>query len=254
MATREYSFSDFSSVDVGGAFEVDVQRSDSYSVVVEADWLQLQVVKVSKQGETLRIGRQWHPLAWIPTGTRPKATVTMPVLKGLSLHGATRGTVGGFSSSESFRMELSGASAVTGDLIVGDATLKLSGASRAELSGSAADLRMDLSGASRAEGKLAVADAKLGASGASRVELSGSAKDLVVDISGASHTELGDFTVQDANAKLSGASHATVNVAGRLDAHLAGASVLNCTGEPTMGDIRTSGASKLKKIAVFDRE
>jgi len=144
-------------------------------------------------------------------------------------------------------MELSGASRVKGDLTVGNSILVLSGASRAELSGSAADLRMELSGASRAGGDLAVGDARLVASGASRVELSGSAKDLDTDSSGASHVELGAFTVHDANVRLGGASRVTVNVAGRLDARLAGASVLRWTGEPTMGDIKVTGASKIEK-------
>ena len=228
MATRQYRFSDFTGVDVGGAFEVDVRHSDSYGVTVEADSHQLQVVKVSKDGDTLRIGRQWNPLAWIPTGTRPKATVTMPVLKGLSLHGATTGSVSGFSSSEDFRMELSGASRAKGDLTVGDAKLVVSGASRAELSGSAGDLTAEVSGASH-------------------VAMAGSAGDLAAEVSGAGHVDLDALEVRDANVRLSGASRGTVNVAGRLDAQLSGASVLRWTGEPTMGDIRTSGASRLEK-------
>ena len=228
MATREYSFTDFSRVDVGGAFEVDVRQSDSYRVVVEADSFELEDVEVSRQGETLGIGRRWHLLALIRTGARLKATVTIPVLKGLSLHGATRGTVTGFSSSEGFRLELSGASRMKGDLTVGDARLKVSGAGRAELSGSAGDVTAEVSGASR-------------------VTVSGAAGNLVADISGASHAQLGSLTVQDATIRLSGASYGVVNVAGKLDAQLSGASVLGWTGEPTMGDIRTSGASRIEK-------
>ncbi len=209
MSTREYRFSDFSSVEVGGAFEVDVQQSDSYSVVVEADWLTFQSIEVSRQDETLRIGRKRHPFVWIPTSSRPKATITMPVLKGLSISGATRVTVSGFKSSEDFRMELSGASSITGDLGVGNTRLVLSGASR--------------------------------------VDISGSAGNLTADISGASRIEMGSFEVQDAGLVMSGASRMTVNVNGRLNAELSGASRLHYKGEPTMGDIRTSGASRIDK-------
>lgn len=209
MATREYRFSDFSEVAVGGAFEVGVQASDLFSVVVEADWLQFQSITVSRQDEVLCIGRRWHPLAWIPTSNRPKATITMPVLKGLSISGATRVTVSGFKSSEDFRMELSGASRITGDLGVGNARLVLSGASRADLSGSAGNLTADISGASR--------------------------------------IEMGGFEVRDASLVMSGASRMTVNVDSRLNAELSGASRLHYKGEPTMGDIRTSGASSIDK-------
>jgi len=209
MSTREYRFSDFSSVEVGGSFEVDIQQSDSYSVVVEADWLTFQSIEVSRQGETLRIGRRWHPLAWIPASSRPKATITMPVLKGLSVSGATRVTVSGFKSAEDFRMELSGVSRITGDLGVGNARLVLSGASR--------------------------------------VDLSGSAGNLTADISGASRIEMGGFEVQDASLVMSGASRMTVNVNSRLNAELSGASRLHYKGEATMGDIRTSGASSIDK-------
>ncbi|MBL7166986.1 MAG: DUF2807 domain-containing protein [Dehalococcoidales bacterium] len=209
MSTREYRFSDFSEVTVGGAFEVDVQQSDSYSIVVEADWLTFQSIKVSRQGEMLSIGRRWHPLAWIPGSSRPKATITMPVLKGLAISGATRVTVSGFKSSEDFRMELSGASRITGDLGVGNARLVLSGASRADLSGSSGNLTADISGASR--------------------------------------IEMGGFEVQDASLVMSGASRMTANVNSRLNAELSGASRLHYKGEPAMGDIRTSGASRLDK-------
>jgi len=222
MATREFSFTDFSRVNVGGAFEVDVQQSDSYRVGVETGGLQLQTISVSRQGDELRIGREgWNPLAWIPSATGPKVTVTMPVLKGLSLHGATRGTVSGFSSSEDFRLKLSGASRATGNLTVGDAALVLSGASRAELSGSVGNVTAKVSGASRAT-------------------MSGTAGDLSANISGASHLELGALKVRDANVRLSGASHGTVNLAGKLDTNVSGASVLHWAGEPTLGVLTAS--------------
>ena len=247
MPTKNYNFTDFTRVVVGGAFEVDVQQSDTYSVVVEADSLMLQSVEVSQDGDTLEVGRKWNPLSWIPGSSRPKAMITMPVLKGLSLSGATIGTAGGFSSSEEFRMELSGASRLNGDLKTGEATIELSGASRAELHGSSGDLVIKLSGASKVTGDMTTGNTTMHLSGASHVELSGSGKDLVVDTGGASHIKLGSFAVNDTDVRSSGASHTMVNVGGKLDAKLSGASVLHWKGEPKMGDIRTSGASRLEK-------
>jgi hypothetical protein len=110
---------------------------------------------------------------------------------------------------------------------------------------SAGDIRFDVSGASRVTGDLTAGDADLDISGASTVELQGSGGNIVVDASGASHAKLADFPVNNANVKLSGASNGTVNLDGRLDANLSGASRLSYMGEPTMGSITTSGGSML---------
>jgi len=77
--------------------------------------------------------------------------------------------------------------------------------------------------------------------------LEGSASDIVANVSGASRVKLAAFPVDNANVTLSGASTGTVNPEGRLDAGLSGASKLEYMGEPTMGTINTSGASKLSK-------
>ena len=107
------------------------------------------------------------------------------------------------------------------------------------------NIELEASGASRVTGSIAAGDAEFDVSGASTVTLAGSANDIVVDASGASHVGLGDFPVNNAEVKLSGASRATVNLSGRLDVDLSGASNLSYIGEPTMGDISISGASTI---------
>jgi len=82
---------------------------------------------------------------------------------------------------------------------------------------------------------------------ASRSSLTGSASDLAIAASGASCVELDNFPVNNADVTLSGASRGTVNLDGRLDADLSGASKLSYIGEPTMGDINTSGGSTLSR-------
>ena len=138
-----------------------------------------------------------------------KAIVTMPYLRSLAISGASRGTVSGFSSANDVDIEVSGASKVTGDITAGDVDFNVSGAST--------------------------------------VQLEGSANDIVANVSGASRFNLGGFTVNNANVTFSGASTGTVNLSGKLDANLSGASKLAYVGEPTMGTINTSGASTLKK-------
>ena len=138
-----------------------------------------------------------------------KAEITMPDLRALNLSGATKGTITGFSSSSDLDLELSGASNLEGDIQAGDAVIRLSGASKAVLEGSA--------------------------------------KDIDINVSGASRVDLSRFPVNDVQIQLSGASNSTVNLNGRLDADLSGASKLSYIGEPTMGNINTSGGSTLNK-------
>jgi len=204
VRTQEFNFTGFTGVEVGWAFRVEIVQSDSYSVSITADENLFNFIQVSQEGETLKIGlTQPMPFRTL------KAEITMPDLYELSLSGATRGTVQGFSSSHDFILGLSGASRLTGDITAGDAQFTVSGAST--------------------------------------IQLQGSADDMTVNASGASRVELASFPVNNTQVILSGASRGTVNLDGRLDADLSGASTLNYSGNPTLGSIKTSGASTLSK-------
>jgi hypothetical protein len=206
LQTKEYALSDFTSVDIGSAFEFSITQSNSYGVSIIADDNILEQVMVTKQGNTLNIG-----LKAIPTlgPVTLKAEITMPQLDSLEVSGASRGSVSGFSSNEKLDLEVSGASRVTGDIAAGDTDFDVSGAST--------------------------------------VQLEGSANNILADVSGASRLNLDGFKVNNADVTFSGASTGVVNLDGKLDADLSGASKLSYIGEPIMGDIDTSGASKLNR-------
>ena len=226
LVTEEMDFRDFTQVEVGHAFEVEITRSDSYHVSITADDNVFEYVQVSKKGRTLKIGLK-PALHYVSTTLR--AEITMPDLYELYLSGATRGAVQGFSSSHEFILDLSGASRLDVNEM------------------SAGDIRFDISGASKVSGDITAGDAGFDVSGASTVQLQGSADDTIIEASGASRVELDNFPVNNADIKLSGASRGTVNLDGRLNADLSGASKLSYIGEPTMGDIETSGGSTLSK-------
>ena len=153
----------------------------------------------------------------------------MPQLNGLDSSSATRGTVANFSSTENLDVTASGASSVE--------LVKIS----------AGDVSLVVSGASNVTGDIEANKMELEASGASTVQLKGSADSIAADGSGASHLKLADLKVGNANIILSGASDCTVNLDGKLDAELSGASTLEYIGEPTLGNMDISGASKLKR-------
>lgn len=137
-----------------------------------------------------------------------RATITMPTLDGLEASGATKVTATGFRSSDRFDLEVSGASSFQGEMDSGDVQVRVSGASSVTLDGSGGN-------------------GDIGVSGASRVRLDG-------------------FTLQNVDVEASGASSATVNVAGRLDAEASGASTIIYLGNPQLGRIEESGASSVK--------
>jgi hypothetical protein len=224
LISKEMDFSDFTRVEVGSAFEVEIIQADSYHVSVTADDNLFDYITVAKEGDTLKIAlKPSYSYDFLTL----RARVTMPNLYALDLSGATKGTVSGFDSSADLALDLSGASS----LAMSDM--------------SALDISLEASGASRVTGSIAAGDAEFDVSGASTVTLAGSANDIDIEASGASHVGLGDFPVNNAEVKLSGASRATVNLSGRLDVDLSGASNLSYIGEPTMGDISISGASTI---------
>lgn len=227
LDSEEMDFGDFTAVEVGNAFDVEITKSSSFSLSVTADDNLFDYIEVSKTGDTLTMGLKW---GYNYQSLTLRAEITMPELYELEFSGATHGTIVGFSSSHEFVLVLSGASSLhMGDISVGD-------------------VEIDISGASYLNGNLmASGDATFVVSGASTVELVGEADDLVATVSGASFLELSEFPVHNAIVNLSGASHSTLNLDGRLDAVVSGASHLLYIGDPTMGDITASDVSTVSR-------
>jgi len=227
MQTKEFEITGFTEVEVVSAFQVEISKGDKFSVSIDAD--NFHYIKAEKNGETLVIGRQG--IEWLaPFHSQPRARVTMPLLKRIDLSQASRGKIEGFDSNENLNIKISEASHLDARQIV------------------ARELQVEVSGAAGLDGEMKVTgNARLNASGASSIVLTGSAADIKVKANGASRVELDRFAVQNASVDLSGASNGSVNLNGKLDARASGASNLTWVGNPTMGEIMTSGASNLRR-------
>ena len=59
LITKEEQFMDFTEVDAGSGFTVEISKSSSYSVIVTADDNVMEYIEVSKSGETLNVGVRW---------------------------------------------------------------------------------------------------------------------------------------------------------------------------------------------------
>jgi len=110
-------------------------------------------------------------------------------------------------------------------------------------------MHAELSGGSSLSGDFTTSgDTQFTLSGGSHlIKLEGAANDLRVSASSGSSLGLSEFHVHDASVNLSGGSQATINLDGRLDADLSGGSHLLYIGDPTMGDIDTSGGSTISR-------
>jgi hypothetical protein len=206
LITQQKDFSGFSAIQVSSGFKVEISKSSFYSISITADDNIIDYIQVSKTGKTLHVGLQRGSYQ----STTLQVEIGLPELNSLELSGGTSGTAEGFSSSEPFVVELSGASKLEmQDINVGDFEVELSGASR--------------------------------------LTAEGSGNDLLSIVSGASNLDLTNFPIINSDLSISGASQATVNLDGTLDATVSGASSLYYIGEPTMGNIDISDTSTINK-------
>ena len=126
-----------------------------------------------------------------------------------------------------------------------------SGAILADISGfeSFGKLTIELSGASALKGDLIAAILDLSLSGASSVNLEGECNRLDINASGASSLQMKDFEAEEVEINLTGASIATIYSNGSISADLSGASILNYLGNAEIVSLRSSGASLVNHIS-----
>jgi hypothetical protein len=110
-------------------------------------------------------------------------------------------------------------------------------------------LTVDLSGATDLKrGILDVDHLKVELSGASDMKVTGSATRLTVEANGASEFKGEDLVTETCDAKASGASDIRITVNKELTAQATGASDVKYKGNGVIRDIKTSGASGIRRI------
>jgi hypothetical protein len=207
LVTRQVDLPGFDRLDVGHGFDIEVRQAEAFSVELRVDDNVVDHVKAEVEGTTLRLGLK--SAFYTTLNVTLQATVTMPKLGGLSLHGGADGSITGFRSSEPFTLEASGGSDLVGDVEAGDVKCEVSGGSD--------------------------------------ITLTGSGGDLDLEVSGGGDADLSGFAVGDAKVLSSGGGGATVNASGRLDVEASGGGTVYYLGSPTLGNINTSGGSSVKR-------
>ena len=193
-----------------------------------------------------------------------------PALVGLDISGASRGTLKGFQSERELSLKISGSSELVGGIAIENGDFKIDGASSLSLVGSAQAVHLSgegsshlklgefllkqgqidlegastaqitvksdalfkakLSGASTLKGSIQAKEIALELDGASQANLDGKVNDAKIHARARSSLKLPGLVLQNAEIKLSGASHATVDASGKLKYELSSASSLEVPG------------------------
>ncbi len=184
IVTQKRDLDDFTGIDVGGVFEVEVISQKDFSVEIEADDNLLPLIKTEVRRGVLRISTDEDIKSKNPIRVR-------------------------ISAPDIDRIEASGVSkvAVT-DLKNEELKLDISGVSKVKLAGQTGNLSVDISGASHVDAEnLKAGNATVDASGASHVNVNVSEK-LVADASGASKIH---YTGSPKNAQKNSSGVSTID-------------------------------------------
>lgn len=190
--------------------KVWITQGDMCDIRVETeDGSNQDAVKIEQSGETLELSVRWKKFRISDLGTI-NVYVTIQELKGLEVSGAVE--------------------------IYSKNRLKIT------------SIEMELSGAVRTDLEISAGEAKVESSGAVDVTLRGDCRYLNVETSGAAKVIAPELTADTCIIETSGASKIDVRAVKELKVESSGASEVNYRGEPDILEIRTSGASEVKKV------
>ena len=184
---RKFDTKNFNKVEAGGAFVVTIRKGDTYSITADSDDKEeLDDLDLDVDGNTLKISHK-DKFSFNNRNQTVRFNITMPRLEGIDISGASTIKVIGFKDkNQDLDIQLTGASKAAIDVEVRRINFSASGASKADLRGSADKMDMDISGACHIDAKrMEINQVKAEANGASHASF-GKVKNLNSDTSGAS--------------------------------------------------------------------
>jgi hypothetical protein len=225
--TFEMNYTEFTRLEIGGGFNMEISRSDSYYVSITIDKALYEYLNIAKRGDVLHIGlKSNYTYAAVSRG----GIIQLPDLRRLEATGGARVKITGFSMNHNLDIQLSGGGqAELAAIQAGDTYFKLS-----EGTGVRGDIMMN--------------NASIDASSGSTVNLTGSAANIKIKAGGGSTVTADEITVKTANVDLSGGSKAAITVSDLLEVHLSGGSTLTYAGNPKIGAMDISGDAKFIQV------
>ncbi len=179
----------FSSIEVSDAIDLYISQGNTEAVAISGSTDDIKArIKTEVRSGTLHIYFDGKGLNWKRWGNnRMKAYVTYKTLQSLEASGACNVKTTDAIKQNELKIEMSGASDFTGEIMVGKFHLSASGASNIKLSGTAANASFDATGACTIKAyDLATDMCKIDASGASNIRITVN-KELNASASGGSN-------------------------------------------------------------------
>ncbi|MGA0557437.1 PspC domain-containing protein [Larkinella sp. VNQ87] len=184
--TRQFEVSNFTKIDIGGAFAVRVKQGTAFKVVADGREEDIDDLRVRVENGELHVDFRNEGVFKWRNRRRIGLTVTMPDLDALQFSGATQSIVTGFDNMDKLDVALTGACKTLLDVKTDQLDLDLEGASKATLRGRASRVSAELTGACKLDAtEMNVSRADVEAVGASNAEF-GIVEDLRSKTSGAS--------------------------------------------------------------------
>ena len=247
METKTYQLDFFDGLDVSWIFQVDLSKSSSQKVEVEAPDFLMPYLTVKVRNNTLILGSSGLPndiRRKLEKGSyKVRASVSLPELTHLEMSGASKLVADGEFQTGNFDLELSGATSLRElQMTASFANIQCSGASKFQMKGNLKEVKMDLSGASKGVLEADGQEMNMDLSGSAKLELTGGYDQMRSELSAASHlwikgtlglfrlsgsgaakADLMDCATIESRVDMSGAASARLYAVEKLGVHLSGA-------------------------------
>lgn len=254
----------FTGLDASSAFTIELKKGPTPSVVIECEPQYLPHIRTEVANGVLKLYYHNNDVIRVRTRTPFKAYITTSELDYLDLSGACTLTSSDLFTPARFKVDLSGASKVTGlridtkdasietsgaanlsmEIHCDRASCDISGASKNSINGVIKQIDIDISGASKASYSLKSERMTIEASSGSTVTLEGEANQTKISLSSAATLSAEQCTVKEMELSASSASRANVYVTETLSPHLSSAAKLNYKGAPRITNLKVgSGAT-----------
>jgi hypothetical protein len=234
----------FTGIDASGVFDITVTKGAQESLVITADEKVMPNVRSNVRSGILKL----YLDKTVRNVRTLKAVVTVKELETVRLSGACKLSGREAFTPDKFYISLSGAASLRLTVKTGQLLLDAGGACKVALNAAGGKIKFDLSGAVNVQSELTADHVTVDMSGSGRIELSGGAEHAAFDLSGVAKVRAANLAVKKAMVQSSGASNVEIYVTEMLNVHSSGASAVRYKGNPSMFEVRTSGASVLKQL------
>ena len=241
--------SSFNKIRVSSAISLYLSQGNTQAVAVSSEDNDATAkIKTEVDNGTLKIyvdNGLWNKWNW--GNKHLRAYVTFTELQMLDASGASSVEITDPINVNDFKLVLSGASSIKGEIKGRDLDFDVSGASTAKLSTKGTSFKLSASGASTYKGDVSADKMDYDVTGASTTDVDGTTTDLIVSAGGASNFKGSDLQAVSCKIEATGASSANINVSKDIKATASGASSIHYSGDATLSNVDVSGSSTVKK-------